>query len=58
MFFNDGVVLDFTDKPAGYAITISDLQEKLQKIEYHLKPFDIVMIRYVTTRLKKIQAHL
>jgi kynurenine formamidase len=41
-FFNDGMVLDFTDKPAGYAVSISDIQEKSQKIQYQLKPFDIV----------------
>lgn len=44
-FFNDGVVLDFTDKPAGYAITSHDFQRNLKTINYQLKPFDIVMIR-------------
>jgi kynurenine formamidase len=44
-FFGDGVVLDYTDKPAGYAVTAADIQEKLQTINYQLKPFDIVLIR-------------
>lgn len=44
-FYHDGVVLDFTDKAPGYAITIEDLKEKLVQINYQLKPFDIVMIR-------------
>lgn len=44
-FFSNGVVLDYTDKPAGYALTVDDLQIKLAEINYKLKPFDIVMIR-------------
>jgi kynurenine formamidase len=44
-FFNDGVVLDFTDKPDGYMFEPEDLQEKLDAIGYTLKPFDIVLIR-------------
>ena len=44
-FYQDGVVLDFTDKPAGYSITVDDLQEKLSAISYRLKPLDIVLIR-------------
>jgi kynurenine formamidase len=44
-FFHDGVVLNFTDKPAGYSITTEDIKEKLSGINYTLKPFDIVLIR-------------
>lgn len=44
-FFRPGVVLDFTDKPAGYMFEKEDLQEKLADINYTLKPYDIVMIR-------------
>ncbi|MCG7337220.1 cyclase family protein [Sporosarcina sp. ACRSM] len=44
-FFNDGVVLDFTDKPPAYEVSIKDLQQKLLEINYTLKPYDIVMIR-------------
>ncbi|WP_102271722.1 cyclase family protein [Cytobacillus massiliigabonensis] len=44
-FYGDGIVLDFTDKPPAYEVTISDLKQKLIEINYELKPFDIVMIR-------------
>lgn len=43
--FSDGVVLDFSDKESGYAITSSDIDEALKKISYTLKPLDIVLIR-------------
>lgn len=49
-FYGDGVVLDFTDKPAGYAISSKDIQEKLKEINYQLKPYDIVMIRADTDK--------
>jgi kynurenine formamidase len=42
---SDGVVLDFTDKPAGYGITAADVEERLHRIEYTIKEFDIVLIR-------------
>lgn len=44
-FYGDGVVLNFTDKPAGYEISAADLQERLAAIGYQLKPFDIVLLR-------------
>ncbi|WP_240421313.1 cyclase family protein [Paenibacillus periandrae] len=44
-FFGHGVVLDFTDKPAGYGVTAADIQDKLSEIQYQIKPFDIVLIR-------------
>ena len=44
-FYNNGVVLNFTDKPDGYCFTVADVQEKLAAINYTLKPFDIVLIR-------------
>ncbi|HOV79042.1 MAG TPA: cyclase family protein [Bacillota bacterium] len=43
--YGDGVVLDFSDKPAGYAITAGDIKSALHKINYTLKPLDIVLIR-------------
>lgn len=42
--YGDGVVLDFRHKPFGAAISIDDLEEALAKIEYKLKPLDIVLI--------------
>jgi kynurenine formamidase len=44
-FYGNGVVLDFTDKPAGYEISSADLKRKLEEISYTLQPYDIVMIR-------------
>lgn len=43
--YGDGVVLSMTHKQAGEAITIDDLQAELSRIEYKLKPFDIVLLR-------------
>lgn len=42
--YGDGVVLDFSDRPAGYGITAEDCQQALRKIGYTLKPLDIVLI--------------
>ena len=44
-FYGDGVVLDMRRKPRGSGVTVSDLQEALTKIDYKLKPWDIVMIQ-------------
>jgi kynurenine formamidase len=43
--FSDGVVLDVTHRKAGTIITVGDLKEALKKIDYSIKPFDIVLIR-------------
>jgi len=43
--FGDGVVLDLTHKKRGELISAKDVQETLDKINYKLKPFDIVLIR-------------
>lgn len=43
-FFSDGVVLDLRHKGPNTRIEIADLEAALAKIEYTLKPFDIVMI--------------
>jgi kynurenine formamidase len=42
--FNDGVVLDFTWKKNGEAITEKDVKEALERIHYVLKPMDIVLV--------------
>lgn len=44
-FYGDGVLLDCTDKPIGHELSVADLRQKLDRIGYKLKPFDIVMIR-------------
>ena len=48
--FGDGVVLDLTHKTRGEGITVQDLQEALARIDYRLKPFDIVLIRTDTDK--------
>jgi len=35
---------DFRDKPAGYGITTEDMKEACYKINYTIKPLDIVLI--------------
>ena len=42
--FNDGVKLDFRDKPNGYVVTADDVEAELARIEYTLKPLDIVVV--------------
>ena len=44
-FYHDGVVLDMRHKQRGSGVTVDDLQEALAKIDYPLKPWDIVMIQ-------------
>jgi kynurenine formamidase len=48
--YGNGVVLDFSHKEAGYLISAEDVQEALKKINYKLKPFDIVLIRTDATK--------
>ena len=44
-FVNDGVMLDFSDRPTGTRLMAKDFQDALEKIGYTLKPLDIVFIR-------------
>lgn len=48
--YADGVVLDFSDRPVGYGITADDLKRALDRIEYTLKPLDIVLIKTGASR--------
>lgn len=41
----DGVVLNFSSMAAGQVIGVDDLERELERIEYTLKPMDIVLIR-------------
>jgi len=43
--YGDGVLLDFSYKKRGEGITTEDVKQALAKINYTLKPFDIVLIR-------------
>ncbi|HIE51358.1 MAG TPA: cyclase family protein [Armatimonadetes bacterium] len=42
--YSEGVVLDLRHKPPGSYITPEDLQEALRRINYTLKPLDIVLL--------------
>lgn len=42
--YGDGVVIDFSDKEDGYAVTIDDFETELKRINYVLKPQDIVLV--------------
>ncbi len=43
-FFGDGVRLDLRHKQPNDKITVADLEQALEAIDYELKPMDIVMI--------------
>ncbi len=43
--FRDGVVLDFSSKQDGERITADNVEQELKRIEYSLKPLDIVLVR-------------
>ncbi|MFW9875094.1 MAG: cyclase family protein [Candidatus Thorarchaeota archaeon] len=43
--FSDGVVVDMTHKEVGELVSTKDIQDALQKVNYKLKPLDIVLIR-------------
>lgn len=42
--FSDGVVLNFTHKGDGEPITVEDVEKELERINYYLKPMDIVLV--------------
>ncbi len=44
-FFGDGVVLDMRHKLRGSGVTVDDLLQALGRINYEIKPWDIVMIQ-------------
>lgn len=43
--YSDGVVLDFRHKADGERITVDDVQKELERIQYEIKPLDIVLIQ-------------
>lgn len=43
--FSDGVLLDFSHKADGIGISADDVKQELERIEYEIKPLDIVLIR-------------
>ncbi len=42
--FQDGVVLDFSSKEDGERITAEDVETELKRIDYSIKPLDIVLV--------------
>ncbi len=44
-FFADGVVLDMRHKPKGSAVEVNDIRECLERMDYRIKPFDIVLLQ-------------
>jgi kynurenine formamidase len=48
--YGDGVVLDMTHKKTGEKIMDDDIKKELERIEYQIKPFDIVLIRTDTSK--------
>jgi kynurenine formamidase len=43
--FSDAVVLDFRNKADGEKITAADVEAELKRIDYELKPLDIVLVQ-------------
>ena len=43
--FSDGVLLDFSHKEDGERISAKDVEQELGRIEYAIKPLDIVLVR-------------
>lgn len=43
-FFRPGVKLDFRHLPDGYVVTAEDIERELARIDYSLRPFDIVVV--------------
>lgn len=43
-FYSDGVVLDMRHKPNGSAVRVDDIMECMEKIQYTIRPLDIVLL--------------
>ena len=43
--FNDGVLLDFRHKEDGARITADNVKKELERIQYTIKPYDIVLVQ-------------
>tara|TARA_B100000282_G_scaffold28751_1_gene18642 strand:+ start:34 stop:567 length:534 start_codon:yes stop_codon:yes gene_type:complete len=42
--FNPGVKFDFRHMEDGYVVTANDIKAELKRINYEIKPFDIVLV--------------
>jgi len=56
--YGDGVVLDFRHLPKGAGISVDDMKAALSKIDYSLKPLDIVLIHTGAGAIQDSQAYL
>src|SRR5690242_19058614 len=56
--FGDGVCLDFRHLPNGAGITVDDMKAALKKIDYTLKPLDIVLIHTGSGALQETDKYL
>ena len=56
--YGDGVCLDFRHIPKGAGISTNDVKEALTKINYTVKPLDIVLIHTGAGKLQSTEAYL
>jgi kynurenine formamidase len=56
--YGDGVVLDLTHKQPGDEITADDIAEAVRRINYTIKPLDIVLIRTDAAKKRYTRAYL
>jgi kynurenine formamidase len=56
--YGDGVCLDFRHLEKGAGITVSDLQQALCKINYMVKPLDIILINTGAGKIQQSEAYL
>lgn len=56
--YGHGVCLDFRHLPKGAGISVDDVQGALSKINYSLKPFDIVLIHTGAGKIQNSEAYL
>src|SRR5580693_9278705 len=56
--YGDGVCLDFRHLPKGAGISVDDVKQALSKIDYRLKPLDIVLIHTGAGKIQHTEAYL
>lgn len=56
--YGDGVCLDFRHREKGEGISVEDLKSALTRINYTLKPLDIVLIHTGAGKIQDSQAYL
>jgi kynurenine formamidase len=56
--YGDGVCLDFRHLPKGAGIGVDDMKEALRKIDYSIKPLDIVLIHTGAGKIQETPAYL